>query len=171
MGSVTMQVKRILKMIFNNRRAMGTTVSAVILSSATIALGLVVFAWTQSRSSDYVHQYSETMHGETARLGERLTAEYVVYDKNSNETRIYLLNWGTTDHIEIQSVYIGRGSWHLAASTFTLRFFNGTLIPDQDLDVGEEGYIVMSSSLDDGGYYYLRIVTVRGAVFDSTFVA
>jgi len=102
---------------------------------------------------------------------ERLAVEYVVYDEDKHEIQVYMLNWGTTDHVEIQTVYVVKGSWHYATSTFTLRFFNGTIISDQDLDVGEEGYIIVSSDLDDGGYYYLRIVTVRGAVFDSAFVA
>ena len=168
--NVDMLVRKNPSTIFNNKKAGSYVISAVILAAVSVALGLAVLAWAQGRSSVYTSQYSETMDAETAKLKERLAVEYVVYD--GDEIWIYLLNWGTIDDMEIKSVHISRGSWHLAASTFTLKFFNGASIPDQDLDVGEEGYITVSSSdLETGGYYYIRIVTVRGAVFDSTFVA
>lgn len=161
--------KRISKVIFN-KKAGSYVISAVILAAVSVALGLGVLAWAQGRSSAYTQGYSETMDAETAKLRERLAVEYVVYD--DYEIWIYLLNWGTIDDVEIQSAHFSRGSWHLSTSAFTLKFFNGTSIPDQDLDIGEEGYIIVScDDLVPGGYYYVRIVTVRGAVFDSTFVA
>jgi len=48
----------------------------------------------------------------------------------------------------------------------------GSPIPDQDLDVGEEGHLVLelSSSLSSG-YYSVKIVTERGTKFVSSFVA
>lgn len=167
-----MLIRRISRIVFDNKRAESYVISAVILAGVAIALGLVVLAWAQSRSSDYASQYSETMNAETAKLGERLAVEYIDYDESTHKLWIYLLNWGTIDDVEIQTVHIRKGSWHSAISTFTLTFFNGAPIPDEDLDIGEEGCIVISSiDLDVSGYYYLRIVTVRGAVFDSTFVA
>jgi len=164
--NMDMLVRKNPRTIFNNKKAGSYVISAVILAAVSVALGLAVLAWAQGRSSVYTQEYSETMDAETAKLKERLAVEYVVYD--GNEIWIYLLNWGTIDNVEAKSVHISKGSWHLANSTFTLKFFNGTSIPDQDLDVGEEGYITVSGILDDG-YYYIRIITVRGAVFDSTF--
>lgn len=167
-----MPVRRMMRIFLNNKIAESHVVSATILAGVAVALGLGVFAWAQARSSDYVNQYSETMNAETAKLRERLAVEYIVYDENADEIWIYLFSWGAIDDVEIQTVYIGRGTWHVAASNFALRFLNGTSIPDQDLDEGEEGYIIVSSSdLEIGGYYHVRIVTVRGTTFDSTFVA
>jgi len=170
MGRTQMLLRRISRMILN-KRAESYVISAVILAGVSIALGFAVLAWAQSRSSDYESELSETMNAEKAKLKERLAVEYIVYDESAHKIWIYLLNWGTIDDVEIQTVHIRRGSWNLATSTFTLSFFNGTLIPDEDLDIGEEGYILIPIPLDDGGYYYVRVVTVRGAVFDSTFVA
>jgi len=171
-GRTHMLVRRISKTIFNNKKAESYVISAVILAGVSIALGFAVLAWAQGRSSAYTQEYSETMNAETAKLRERLAVEYIVYDESAHKIWIYLLNWGTIDDVEIQTVHIRKGTLHLTTSTFTLSFFNGTLIPDEDLDIGEEGYILISSiDLDDGDYYYVRIVTVRGAVFDSTFVA
>ena len=169
-GRTQMLVRRISRVILN-KRAESYVISAVILAGVAIAMGFAVLGWAQSRSSDYASQYSETMNDETAKLRERLAVEYIAYD-GDDEIRIYLLNWGNIDDIEIQTIHIRKDTWHLTTSTFTLKFFNGSSIPDQDLDMGEEGYITVSTGdLQIGGYYYVRIVTVRGAVFDSTFVA
>mgnify|MGYP007042364367 CR=1 FL=1 len=171
-GRVGMLVRRISRMISFNKRAESYVISAVILAGVAIALGLAVLAWAQGRSSAYTQEYSETMNLETAKLRERLAVEYVVYDESTHKVWIYLLNWGTIDDVEIQTIHIRSGTEHLATSNFILTFFNGAPIPDKDLDIGEEGCIVISSiDLDVNGYYYVRIVTVRGAVFDSTFVA
>jgi hypothetical protein len=168
----TQMLVNLISRVFSNRKAESHVISAVILAGVAAGLGLSVLAWAQGKSSAYVNQYSETMNAETAKLKERLAVEYVVYDEGNNEIWIYLLNWGTIDDVEIRSIHFSKSSWHLATSAFILKFFNGTSIPDQDLDMGEEGYIIVSSSyLETGGYYYVKVVTSRGAVFDSTFVA
>lgn len=67
--------------MFDDKRATSYVTSAVTLTGVAITLGLVVLAWTQSKSSNFTDQYSETMDAETAKLGERLAAEYAVYMK------------------------------------------------------------------------------------------
>lgn len=170
-GTRVMPIRRTCKRtIFGDKGAASHVISATMLTSVAITLGLIVLAWTQSQSSDFTRQYSETTSAETAKIRERLAVEYAVYDED--EVWIYLLNWGKIDDVEIQTVIIKKGTWHPTTSTPTLKFLNGTLIPDQDLDMGEEGYInVPVSNLEIGCYYSFRIVTVRGAVFDSSFVA
>jgi len=168
-GRTHMLVRRISKTIFNNKKAESYVISAVILAGVSIALGFAVLAWAQSRSSDYESELSETMRDETAKLRERLAVEYVVYNNVTREIKIYLLNWGTIDDVEIQTIHIRRDTWNLPISTFTLKSLNCTQ-EILDLDVGEEGCIVIPSIDLVGGYYYVRVVTVRGAVFDSTFV-
>jgi hypothetical protein len=110
---------------------------------------------------------------EIARLKERLAVEYIFYDKSSKSIRVYLLNWGTIDNVKIQSVHIRNGELLPPFSSLSLKFFDGTPVPDEDLDVGEEGYIVLplSDTLTEGTYYYVRVVTERGSLFDAGFVA
>ena len=165
-----MLVKSIFKMIYN-KRAVSNTISATILTGAVIALSLAVFGWSESRSSDYSREFGETVDVETARLKEKLVFEYIFYGNPSENITVYLFNGGTISDVEIKSAYVIKGDWFLAFSTPTLYFLNGTVIPDQDLDVWEEGYIVLelSSSLWSG-YYSVKVVTVRGATFGSNFV-
>jgi hypothetical protein len=117
--------------------------------------------------------YGEATDVEIARLRERLAVEYIFYEKSSSSIRVYLLNWGTIDNVKIQSIHIRNGELHQTFSSLSLRFFDGTPIPDKDLDVGEEGYVVLllSDTLTEGTYYYVRVVTERGSLFDAGFVA
>lgn len=166
-----MLVRRISKIMFD-KRAVSNTISATILTGAVIALSLAVFGWSQSRSADYNSQFSETVEAETARLKEKLVFEYIFYCNPSHNITVYLFNCGTIDDVEIKSIYLVKGGWLKTFSTPTLHFLNGTPIPDQDLDAGEEGRLVLelSSSLSSG-YYNIKVVTERGTTFDSKFVA
>ena len=161
--------------IITNKRAVSNVISAVILTGAVVALSLSVFAWAQSRSSDYSREYSETVDAETAKLREKLAFEYIYYEDNpSNDLSIYLLNCGTIDTIQIKTVYISDSS-NTLLETFSnpqLYLFQ-SLVEISDLDRGEEGRLVLtlSASLDEGAYYCVKIITGRGASFDSNFVA
>lgn len=163
-----MLIRRISRIIFD-KRAMSNVISAVILTGVVVALSFVVFGWVQSRSLEKKSEIAETVDAETARLKEKLVFEYVFYGNPSGDITVYLLNCGTIDDVEIKNVYVGNSTWLSNPPFSTLKFLNGTEIPDQDLDVGEEGYLELSTILSSG-YYNVRVVTVRGATFDQDFV-
>ena len=165
-----MIVNRILRM-FLDRRAMNNVISAVILTGAVIALSLAVFSWSESRSLDYSREFGETVDAETARLKEKLVFEYVFYGDPSFDVSLYVLNCGTIGDVQIRRVYVVKSVVLESFSTPTLYLLSGVQIPDQDLDVGEEGHFVLSlTSALSSGYYSIRIVTVRGAIFYEDFV-
>jgi len=167
-----MQIRKILR-IFFNKRAINNAVSATIMTSVVIALGLSVFTWAQARSSDYNSEFSETVDTETAKLKEKLAFEYIFYDSTSSDNlTVFLLNCGTIDDVKIKTVYIynSGGAPIQIFSDPPLYLFHGSEeIPDQDLDIQEEGRIVLPADLP-GGFYNIKIVTVRGATFDTDFV-
>lgn len=163
-----MLVRRICRIIFD-KRAVSNVISATILTGVVVALSLSMFAWAQGRSSVYNDEYRETVDAETAKLKEKLAFEYVYY---ADDLSIYLLNCGTIDDIQIKTVYI------YASNNTLLEIFSNpqlylfqSLVEISDLDRGEEGRLVLSTSLYDGAYYCVRVVTVRGATFDTNFVA
>jgi len=148
--------------------------SATMLAGTVVTLSLVVFAWSQSMSSNYNHQFSQSIGAEVDRLKEKLVFEYVYYNTSSTpkSVKVYLLNCGTIDSITILSVYVSNSSgWFQSFSSPSLKLLNGT--PITGLNRGKEGYIVLSlsSSLKKYTPYSIKIVTVRGAMFDSSFVA
>ena len=161
---------RISRILFN-KRAVSNAVSTTILAGAVIALSLAVFAWSESRSEDYSQEFSETVDAETARLKEKLVFEYVSYGNPSYDISVYLLNCGTIDDVEIKRVYITNDTWLQSFPTPILYFLDHTEIPDQDLDVGEEAYLVLTlSSTLSSGYYNVQVVTIRGETFGAKFL-
>ena len=169
-----MLIKKISRILLN-KRAMNNAVSATIMTSVVIALGLSVFTWAQARSSDYNSEFSETVDTETAKLREKLAFEYIFYDgTSSSNLTVFLLNCGTIDDVKIKTVYIYDRSNDLIEffSNPRLYSFQGLdEIPDQDLDIQDEGRLVLHLSFVLSGFYNIKIVTVRGATFDSDFVA
>lgn len=163
-------VRKKFKIIFD-KRAVSPAISSVILTAAVIVMSFIVLAWAQSRASDYSENYGEATDVEIAKLKERLTVEYVAYDSSSRNISIYLLNCGAIDDVKIQSVHIKNSTWHQTFQNLTLKFLNDASIPA--LDMGEEGYLTLSTTdaLTTGTYYFVRIVTERGALFDSAFIA
>ena len=165
-------MRKTLRKCFD-KRAVSPVISTIILTGVVIALSFVVLAWTQTRAEEYRKNYGQTADVEIARLKERLIVEYASYDRSSRSIQIYLLNCGAVDDVKLQTVHVRNATWHKVFAV-SLKFFNGTSIPDQDLDIGEEGYFALSLSTDTlttGAYYFVRIVTERGSLFDSGFVA
>ena len=166
-----MLVRRISRIIFD-KRALNNVISATILTAVVITLSLVVFGWAQSRSSDYNSEFSETVDAETARLKEKLVFEHKFYDNSSDTLEVFLLNCGTIDGIKIQTVFIYDSSSTLIVSNPILYSFQSLdEISGQVLDKGDEGRLVMELSSSLSGFCNIRLVTVRGATFDSEFVA
>ena len=169
-----MRIRRIFRMI-SNKKAVSAVVSAVILTGVAIALGFTVLLWGQSRSMDYANNYGQTTDAEIAKLKEKLTLEYVFYNRTSKTIRVFLLNSGAINDTTVQSVYVRNATWERTVSSLpTLKSFSGASIADQDLDMKEEGYVdfVLSPvALTAGKYYTVRIVSGRGSVFDQDFIA
>jgi hypothetical protein len=179
MENLWIRVKGISRKIFD-RRAVSNVVSATILTGVVIALSLAVVGWSQSRSSDYNRELSETVDAETARLQEKLAFEYIFYSdsESSGNLTVFLLNCGTIDDIKIQTVYIYDSS-NALIEVFqdpTLYYFESWYeIPGWALDRGDEGRLVLTISDEHAdeilGFCNIKVVTVRGATFDSEFVA
>jgi len=167
-----MLVRRIPRIIFD-KRAVSNVISTTILTGVVIALSLSMFTWAQGRTSVYNNEYKETVDAETAKLKENLAFEYVYYN-SSKKLSIYLLNCGTIDDIQIKTVYIyDSGNTLLETFSNPQLYLFQSLVEISDLDRGEEGRLVLtpSTSLGQGAYYCLKIITGRGVSFDSNFVA
>ena len=86
-----MDSRKVWKLL-RGRRAVNVVISNVILVGAVIAVSFVVLFWAQYRSSAYNDEYSEAMNADIAKLKERLAFEYVFYDDDECELRVYLMN-------------------------------------------------------------------------------
>lgn len=154
-------VRRMFRKCFD-RRALSPVIASLIMASVVIALSFTVLAWAQFRTSDYAETYGETTDAEIARLKERLTVEAIFYD-GSVDISIYLLNCGAIDNVKIQSVRVQNGMEPM--------LFDDADIPDHDLGMGETGYLSLPCGALSAGKYFVSILTERGSLFDSGFVA
>lgn len=164
-------IHRCILRFLSDKRALSEVISATMMAGTVITLSVVVLAWSQNISSNYNYQYSQTVSTEVDKLREKLVFEHAS-NTSSNTIRAYLLNCGAIDDVGIKTVYVINSS-NVVIGTFsssTLKFLNGTVT--QNLDRGQEGYVDLSPvSLMHKAYYSVKIVTVRGALFDSNFVA
>ena len=168
-----MKPKEVQKLL-RDRRAVSAVISNVILVGAVIAVGFTVVAWTSSRSSAYMTQYSESVNSDVDKLRERVSFEYVFYNNTAKSLSIYLMNSGKVGNMNFTTVYVSNTSWvgTFPSIQFQLKFLNGTSTPG--LALGQEGNFVISLSsipLTQGNVYTVKVVTWRGSSFENTFVA
>lgn len=164
-----LNLRRVRKRV-DDKRAISVAISSVILTAAVIAVSFVVLFWAQYRSSAYNEQYSEAMNSDIAKLKERLTFEYIFYNSSESNLIVYLMNWGRIDNVTVQTVFVGNTTWFTTFSNIDLKFLNGTSA--QGLDMREEGYFLLHlPNLVVRKSYTVRVITGRGSVFESTFVA
>jgi len=106
------------------------------------------------------------------RLKEKLSFEDISYDTPSGNLTVLLLNCGTIDNVTIKTVYIYDSSSALIQvfSNPPLYSFQGW-DEIQDLDIQDEGRLVLSVPDLPSGFYNIKVVTVRGATFDTDFAA
>jgi hypothetical protein len=166
---------RKLVRLLQNRRAISAVISNVILVGAVIAVSFVVLFWAQYRSSAYNQEYSEAVDSDIAKLKERLAFEYIFYNEDDDILSVYLMNCGTINDTTVETAYVSTSSGNLIEvfTDITLFHFNGSEISDQDLDISEEGYFVLSS-FDDlavGTSYLIKVITGRGSSFEQSFIA
>jgi len=170
-----MSLRKVWRLL-RERRAVSVAISNVILTGAVIVVGFVVLFWGQSQSSAYNNAYSQTMSSDIASLQEKLTFENVFYNSSAKVVLVYLLNSGKQNNVTIKAVSVKNvitGTYVIWSSPVVLKFFNGTTMTKQHLDMAQQGYFVLSlaGSLNTGTRYSVLITTGRGSSFESTYVA
>lgn len=160
---------RRIRRLFFDRRATNPVISNAILAGAVIALGFVVFSWAYGRSSVANLEYADVVDANLDKIKEKLVFEYFFYNTSDGELTVYLINCGKSNNVSLFSVYLSNNSWLQSFSDIDLMFLNGTLT--QSLDIRDEGYFKLSVDLVANTSYSIRIVTGRGRLFDTTFIA
>jgi flagellin-like protein len=161
--------------LLRNRRGVSPVISNIILVAAVIVVGFAVLAWTYSTSSSYTTQYSSAVNSDIDKLRERVAFEYIFYNNTTTpkSLSVYIMNFGQVGKVNVTTAYVSNSSWLAPPfSNIQLKFLNTT--STSYLNAGQEGYFVLSLSsitLQTGSSYTVKIVTWRGSIFESTFVA
>jgi len=160
---------RKIRRLFFNRRAVSPVISNTILAGAVIALGFTVLSWTYSRSLVFNLEYADVVEANLDKIKEKLVFEYLFYNTSKNELTVYLINCGKSNNVRVANAYLSNNSWFQPFYDVDLMFLNGTLT--QSLDIRDEGYFKLSVNLVANTSYSIHIVTERGRLFDTTFIA
>ena len=158
-----------IRRLFLDGRGVNVVISNVLMACAVIALGFAVLYWTQQKSLDANIEYADTTDENIARIKEKLVFEYVSYNISQKELTVYLINCGKSNDVSLASVYLSNSSWSKSFFEIELRFLNGVLT--QSLDILEEGRFQLSVGLVANTSYFIRLITKRGRLFATTFVA
>ena len=151
-----------------NRRGVSTVISEMIMVTAVIVAGFAVLSWASSRSSDANQQYANTTQTNVDTIGERIALEAIPYSENT--LTVYMINCGRSNGVSVRAVYIWDNNSQLVGfySNLQLNFLNGT--PTSSLNVGAEGYFVISDlNLEQNLYHSIRVETMRGMAFYEKF--
>ncbi len=158
--------------VFSDKRAVSVALSTLIITAAVIAAGISVLYWAYSWGNIANDQYSQTISSNQNATSEKIAFEYTSY--SSGTLKVYLINCGQVNDIQIARVYIWDGASKIIGtfppddSGITLMHTsNGMPIAANSLGKGDEGYFTVNHALSSG-IYTLRVVTERGRNFDTT---
>jgi hypothetical protein len=156
------------RLVFD-QRGVNAIISSIMLCSAVIAMGFVVFAYTQHQAVDANMRYADNTNENIARVQEKLAFEYIHNNSSSNELTAFLINCGKSNNITLAQVNLTKDSWSHSFEDMELKFLNGTIT--QSLNVLEEGFFQLTIDLEEDASYSIQVVTTRGGIFVTTFVA
>lgn len=163
------ELTRKLRRLIFDKRGVNIIISSVMLCSAVIAMGFVVFAYTQHQAVDANMRYADNTNENIAKIQEKLAFEHVHNNASSNELTVFVINCGKSDDVVLTKAYLTKDSWSQSFEDIELKLLNDTLT--QSLDVLEEGFFQLSIDLEEDTSYSIRVLTERGRFFVTTFVA
>ena len=164
-----------IQLLLRNRHGVSPVIANIILVATVISVGFAVLAWTYSTSSAYTTQYGTSVSSDVDKLRERVAFEYISYNSTTTNMTVYIMNFGQVGKVNLTTAYVSYGNNGPLLATFStiqLKLLNTT--STSYLNSGQEGYFVLpltATPLQTGSSYTIKIVTWRGSIFESTFVA
>jgi hypothetical protein len=153
---------RKIRRLISDKRGVNAIISSVMLSTAVIALGFVVFAYTQHQAVESNIRYANNTNDNIAKMQEKLAFEHIYFT-------VFLINCGKSDDVVFDRAYLTNDSWSQSFEDIELKLLNGTIT--QSLDAQEEGFFQLSTDLTEDTSYSIRIETTRGRYFVTNFIA
>ncbi len=160
---------RKIRRLISDKRGVNAIISSVMLCSAVIALGFIVFAYTQHQAVEANIRYAYNTSDNIAKIQEKLAFEHIYFNSSLNELTVFLINCGKSDDVVLDRAYLTSDSLYQSFENIELKLLNGTV--SQGLDAQKEGFFQLSTDLTEDTSYSIRIVTTRGRYFVTTFIA
>jgi hypothetical protein len=166
-----------------DKRALSPIFATVLLASIIIVFGSVAYYYASNLTSNATNNYVNTLSDSKQAMSERIAFENVVYDQSSATLTVYILNCGSANNVQINSVFLYDASHNIVGgspysfsdgSISVLQPIDGgiptpTPIAGNSLNVGQEGRFTVTlksgASLPETAYT-IHLVTKSGSYFD-----
>ena len=165
----------------HNRRALSPIFATILLATIVIIFGSVAFYYSNNITSTATNQYVNAASNVQQSLGERVGFEAITYSSSSKTLTVNIINSGSSNNLQINSVYLYDTSNTLVGGSpysgnFQLKNIDtDSAIGTNSLNAGAQGYFVVTlsagNSLTPGSVYHIRLFTVSGSSFDYEFTA
>ena len=166
-----------------NKRGLSPIFATMILATIIIVFGTVAYYYSSNLTSSATNSYTNSMSTSQQSISERIGFENVLYDSSSGKLTVYLINCGSANNLQIDSIFIYDSSHNIVGQPFS----GNQILPLQPIDrgtptptpitgnrlnVGQEGYFtVTSNSLLSGSIYTIQLITKNGSSFNYEFNA
>jgi hypothetical protein len=172
-----------------DKRALSPIFATVLLATIIIVFGSAAFYYSSNITQTATNDYVKTLSDSQQAISERIGFENVVYDQSTQKLTVYVINCGSANNLQINSVFIYNvnnnieGTPYSGAQITQLQpIFTGTPTPtpitSNAINVGQEALFsvlnVKSSTnipLTPGSIYTIHLITQSGSSFDYDFTA
>lgn len=162
----------------HNKRALSPIFATVLLATIIIIFGSVAYYYSTNLTTTATNSYVSTLSGSQQAMAERIGFENVVYNGSSTTLTVYIINCGSANNVQINSVFLYDSSHNIVGSPYSFPSTISTLQPidrpitGNALNVGQEGYFIVTlagPSLTSGSIYTIHLITQSGSYFDYEF--
>jgi flagellin-like protein len=167
-----------LKLI--DRRGLSPIFATVILVAIVVVFGSLAYYFSSNLTNNATNNIVSSSATSQQSIGERLAFENVIYNQSLATLKVYVLNCGISNNLQIDSLFL----YNSSSSSHTLLTYSQSkpstwVVHDlntgktvSSLNVGEEGYFTVSlSSVPNlkGTVCDVHITTKSGSAFDYEF--
>jgi hypothetical protein len=166
-----------------NKRGLSPIFATLILATIIIVFGTVAYYYSSNLTSSATNSYTNSMSTSAQSISERIGFENVLYNSSTGTLTIYIINCGSANNVQINSIFIYDNNHNIVGQPFSGNQISPfqpidrstptpTPITGNRLNVGEEGYFAVSiNSLSSGSIYTIQLITNNGSNFNYAFYA
>jgi hypothetical protein len=166
-----------------NKRGLSPIFATMILATIIIVFGTVAYYYSSNLTSSATNSFTNSMSSSQQSISERIGFENVLYNSSLRTLTVYIINCGSANNLQINSVFIYDNDHNIVGQPFSdaqisllQPIDHGTPTPTpitgNRLNVGQEGYFTVSSnSLSSGSLYTVQLITKNGSNFNYAFYA
>ena len=172
-----------LRIWSHNKRALSPIFATVLLATIIIIFGSVAYYYSTNLTTTATNSYVSTLSGSQQAISERIGFENVVYNGSSTTLTVYIINCGSANNVQINSVFLYDSSHNIVGSPYSGTSISAlnpidrgtptpTPITGNALNVGTEAYFTVTlagPSLIHGSIYTIHLFTQSGSYFDYEF--